>query len=166
MRDEERSLEQLRELQQSSGRTVQPAIDPKLAWMYQTPSTNGSLPNESQEAYLLGKRRIDDLVQGTNNGLVGSTDVRRGIANTSRDIATKVLQDPLLAISKARQQQALEAAQPQRTTQRGESRDATKKEVRSHRHSRLRSRSPLARETRHHEHTRHARRDSRRHEHH
>jgi hypothetical protein len=94
--------------------------------------------------------------------VIGSTGAEPGITNTSRDTATKVMQDPLLAISRARQQQAIEKLRLQIIAQRRETRDATQKEARSrrhHRHSRLPSSTSLARKSRSrrdHDHTRHS----------
>ena len=58
-REEERAVEELRRLQmEATGKTS--LIDPKVQWMYQD-SKNG-LESEASEAYLLGKRRVDQII--------------------------------------------------------------------------------------------------------
>jgi hypothetical protein len=109
-REEERALEQLEKLQETTGR--KPAVKHKLAWMYQTPSDENALMDESREAYLLGRKRVDKLLrvsdEDINNSLGGHNRVAK--RNSARDMATQLSQDPLLAILKRRQQQVLSQA--------------------------------------------------------
>ncbi|OMJ23864.1 Pre-mRNA-splicing factor cwf25, partial [Smittium culicis] len=55
----ERQQEEFQRLQESAG--IRKASD-RLEWMYSTPATNGQVPTEDLESYLLGKRNIDKLL--------------------------------------------------------------------------------------------------------
>lgn len=72
-RDEERSLEQLKELQHTNQATgEQVAVDSRLAWMCQAPLHDDALLDALQETYLLGKRRVDKLIQTPDEDLRGN----------------------------------------------------------------------------------------------
>ena len=91
----------------------------KLEWMYATPATGSSQNSNDLEDYLLGKKRVDKILIGSENELVKLLLVLYSFypsehspqigashknfiavqnANTTRDIAAKVREDPLLAI--------------------------------------------------------------------
>ena len=63
-KEEERQLQELQRLQEEqTGKKRQE----KLEWMYSTPAT-GSAQNQNElEDYLLGKKRVDKLLTGTDN---------------------------------------------------------------------------------------------------
>jgi hypothetical protein len=91
----------------------------KLEWMYATPATGSSQNPNDLEDYLLGKKRVDKILIGTENekvklllvlyrfypskhspqiGASHKNFIAVQNANTSRDIAAKIREDPLLAI--------------------------------------------------------------------
>ena len=84
--------------------------------MYAGPAAGGAAVVEEQEAYLLGKRRIDNILKGNDREdmkklerTTSGTAVDESVAisqnaNTVRDTAAKVREDPMLAIK--RQEQA------------------------------------------------------------
>ncbi|OTB07448.1 hypothetical protein M426DRAFT_318124 [Hypoxylon sp. CI-4A] len=162
---EERAKEELqKQLAISGGRKV---VD-RVEWMYQGPSDGQTGTNEELEGYLLGKRRIDNiLTKGSDHDNLKKTAGEESFmalqnANTERDTALKIREDPLLAIKK-QEQAAYEAmmndpikrrqllASMGKSEEEGSSR---KKERHSRRH-RHRSHS------REHRHRRHRRSDSR-----
>ncbi|XXH03110.1 COP9/signalosome complex subunit Csn2 [Hypoxylon texense] len=103
---EERAKEELqRQLAVSGGRTV---VD-RVEWMYQGPSDGQNGTAEELEGYLLGKRRIDNiLTKGSDHeNLKKSAGAESFMAlqnaNTERDTAIKIREDPLLAIKKQEQ---------------------------------------------------------------
>ncbi|KAI1392530.1 Pre-mRNA splicing factor-domain-containing protein [Hypoxylon trugodes] len=104
---EERAKEELqRQLAISGGRKVVDRVD----WMYQGPSDGQSGTTEELEGYLLGKRRIDNiLTKGSDHDNLKKSAGSESFmalqnANTERDTAMKIREDPLLAIK--RQEQA------------------------------------------------------------
>ncbi|KAH6614888.1 Pre-mRNA splicing factor-domain-containing protein [Boeremia exigua] len=111
-REEERALEELQRLQESAGgRTVQRRVD----WMYAGPGGDGTGVTEEREGYLLGKRRIDQLLTSSDTkdlqkGAAVGIDVFGGAnANSARDTQKKVLEDPLLMIQKQKMELQLKA---------------------------------------------------------
>ncbi|KAH9030474.1 Pre-mRNA splicing factor-domain-containing protein, partial [Lactarius hengduanensis] len=73
----------------------------KLEWMYATPATGSSQNPNDLEDYLLGKKRVDKILIGTENEKIGAAHknfIAVQNANTTRDVAAKVREDPLLAI--------------------------------------------------------------------
>lgn len=104
--EEQRQLEELQRLQeQAGGKKVQE----KVSWMYAGPSTGEGGTTEEMEAYLLGKRRIDNLLKGSENdklkkGADETSFMQAPKVNQVRDMANKIREDPLLAIK--RQEQA------------------------------------------------------------
>jgi hypothetical protein len=103
---EERQVQELRRLQEQQGgkKTVE-----RLDWMYVAPGSGGQNTNESMEAYLLGKKKVDELITGDENeklkkgGDVGFVAMQN--ANSATDTRNKILNDPLLAIKKQEQRQ-------------------------------------------------------------
>ncbi|KAI0384315.1 Pre-mRNA splicing factor-domain-containing protein [Hypomontagnella monticulosa] len=162
---EERAKEELqRQLAISGGRKVVDRVD----WMYQGPSDGQNGTTEELEGYLLGKRRIDNiLTKGSDHeNLKKSAGAESFMAlqnaNTERDTAMKIREDPLLAIKK-QEQAAYEVMMNDPIKRRqllasmghtDEAQSSSKKEKHSRRH-RHRSHS------REHRHRRHRRSDSR-----
>ncbi|CAK7246074.1 MAG: RNA-splicing factor [Sporothrix thermara] len=125
LRKERQEEEITRQLEAAGGTKRVDRVD----WMYQGPSAdNGGMVTEEAEAFLLGKRRIDSLLRGTEHkqleknavpdrfATLGAGD---GAANASsavgaagalppaalaRDMAAKIREDPLLAIKRQEQQ--------------------------------------------------------------
>jgi hypothetical protein len=100
-REEERQIEELRRLQmEASGKSG--LIDPKVAWMYQ--DQTGGVEKEASEAYLLGKRRVDQIILKQDSQKEESQKSEDPLASalSARDISSKAALDPLLAIEKQR----------------------------------------------------------------
>ncbi|KAM4063663.1 pre-mRNA splicing factor domain-containing protein [Hirsutella rhossiliensis] len=103
---EERAKEELqRQLEAAGGRKRVDRVD----WMYQGPTDGQAGTTEEQEAYLLGRRRIDTLIKGTEHKNLEKAAGQESFmalqnANSARDTAAKIRDDPLLAIK--RQEQA------------------------------------------------------------
>lgn len=102
---EERAKEELqRQLEAAGGKKRIDRVD----WMYQGPTDGGAGTTEETEAYLLGKRRIDNLIKGTEHKKLEKAAGEESFmalqnANTARDTAAKIRDDPLLAIKKQEQ---------------------------------------------------------------
>ncbi|KAI0600655.1 Pre-mRNA splicing factor-domain-containing protein [Biscogniauxia sp. FL1348] len=165
---EERAKEELqRQLEAAGGRKKIERVD----WMYQGPSDGQGGTSEELEGFLLGKRRIDTILtrgsETENLKKQAGQDSFMALqnANTERDTAMKIREDPLLAIKKA-EAAAYEAmmndpikrrqllASMGQMEEKGSSRGREEKHSRRHRH-RHRSQS------REHRHRRHRRSDSR-----
>ncbi|KAI5456450.1 Pre-mRNA splicing factor-domain-containing protein [Mariannaea sp. PMI_226] len=107
---EERAKEELqRQLEAAGGKKRIDRVD----WMYQGPTDGQIGTTEETEAYLLGKRRIDNLIKGTEHKKLEKQAGQESFmalqnANTARDTAAKIRDDPLLAI-KRQEQAAYEA---------------------------------------------------------
>src|SRR5271163_2213902 len=104
-RQEERQIQELQQLQEAAGGTKRLA---RVEWMYNGPSTDQAGTTEEMEGYLLGKRRVDGLLKGTENQkLEKAAKVDSFMAlqtvNTARDTAAKIREDPMLAIKKQEQ---------------------------------------------------------------
>lgn len=104
-RDEERQLQELQDLQEAAGGKKRQA---RVDWMYSGPSSGQTGTTEETEAFLLGKRRVDTLLQGKEKESLqkaASQDAFVAVqnANTARDTASKIRDDPLLAIKKQEQ---------------------------------------------------------------
>ncbi|KAJ9498034.1 RNA-splicing factor [Exophiala xenobiotica] len=104
-RAEERQIQELEELQEAAGgKKRQQRVD----WMYSGPSSGQAGTTEEMEGYLLGKRRIDGLIKGTDNEKLQKSATPDSLmalqnANTLRDTAAKIREDPMLAIKKQEQ---------------------------------------------------------------
>jgi hypothetical protein len=134
-REEERQIEELRKLQmEATGKTN--LIDSKVAWMYQ--DQTGGIEKEASEAYLLGKRRVDQIILKQDSQKEDSKKTEDPLASalSIKDISSKAALDPLLAIEKQRTAnlQAL-MADPiaRRRLMKDMSRDKTKDEKKSER---------------------------------
>ncbi|KAF7347661.1 Cir-N domain-containing protein [Mycena venus] len=107
-KEEERQLQELQRLQEE--KTGKKRTE-KLEWMYATPATGSSQNPNDLEDYLLGKKRVDKILTADENAKVGAAHknfIAVQNANSARDIAAKIREDPLLAI-KQQEQAALEA---------------------------------------------------------
>lgn len=107
-KEEERQLQELQRLQEE--KTGKKRTE-KLEWMYSTPATGASTNPNDLEDYLLGKKRVDKILTADDNAKLGASHknfIAVQNANTARDIAAKIREDPLLAI-KQQQQAAYEA---------------------------------------------------------
>ncbi len=104
-RQEERQLQELQQLQEAAGGTKRLN---RVDWMYSGPSSGQAGTTEEMEGYLLGKRRIDGLIKGTENKKLEKAAAEDSFmalqnANTAKDTASKIREDPLLAIKKQEQ---------------------------------------------------------------
>jgi hypothetical protein len=105
-RQEERHIQEIQELAEANGGTKRLA---RVDWMYNGKGSDGQLgTSEEMEGYLLGKRRIDGLLKGTDNQKLEKSAKEDSFmalqnANTARDTAAKVREDPMLAIKKQEQ---------------------------------------------------------------
>jgi len=110
--EEERKKEEIQKaLEAAGGKPMQQRVE----WMYSGPTDGQAGDAAESEAYLLGKRRIDKLLQdndvkklkkeASHDALAAAPAA--AIAST-RDMAAKIRDDPLLAI-KRQEQQAYEA---------------------------------------------------------
>ncbi|PBP24431.1 pre-mRNA-splicing factor Cwc25 [Diplocarpon rosae] len=105
LKEEQKKEEIQRELEAAGSRKRVDRVD----WMYQGPSSGQAGTTEEMEGYLLGKRRIDPLIKGAEHKKLEKQAAEDSFmalqhANTLRDTAAKVREDPLLAIK--RQEQA------------------------------------------------------------
>jgi Pre-mRNA splicing factor/N-terminal domain of CBF1 interacting co-repressor CIR len=104
-RQEERQIEELQQLQEAAGGKKRAA---RVDWMYTGPASGQTGTTEEMEGYLLGKRRIDGLLKGSENQKLeksSNEDAFMAVqyANTARDTASKIRDDPMLAIKKQEQ---------------------------------------------------------------
>ncbi|KAL9138220.1 MAG: hypothetical protein Q9175_000546 [Cornicularia normoerica] len=109
-RQEERNIQEIQEMQEAAGGTKRAQ---RVEWMYTGPSAGQTGTTEEMEGYLLGRRRIDGLIKGTENKKLEKASTEDSFmalqnANTVRDTAAKIREDPMLAI-KQREQAAYEA---------------------------------------------------------
>jgi hypothetical protein len=109
-RAEERQQQELQEMQEAAGGKKRLN---RVDWMYNGPSTGQTGTTEEMEGYLLGKRRIDTLLKDKETKRLEKANTEESFmalqkANTARDVANKVRDDPLLAI-KRQEEEILEA---------------------------------------------------------
>lgn len=103
---QERAKEEIqRQFEAAGGKKRVDRVD----WMYQGPTDGQTGTSEETEAYLLGKRRIDNLIKGNEHKKLEKQAGEESFmamqnANNARDTASKIRDDPLLAIK--RQEQA------------------------------------------------------------
>jgi len=135
-REEERAIEELQKLQEAAGGKV---VTKRVDWMYAGPSGDGAGVTEEREGYLLGKRRIDNLLKNDTQNLqkgatLGIDAVGAVNANTARDTHKKVLNDPLLIIQKQKMEMQLKAMKDaQKQAKYDEKRVKEKERERKHR---------------------------------
>lgn len=104
-RQEERQIQELQDMQEAAGGTKRLN---RVDWMYSGPSSGQAGTTEEMEGYLLGKRRIDGLIKDTENKKLEKAAAEDSFmalqnANTVRDTAYKIREDPMLAIKKQEQ---------------------------------------------------------------
>lgn len=163
---EERAKEALQaDLEKAGGKPRLNRVD----WMYEGPSNGQNGTSEELEGFLLGKRRIDNLI--TRGSEQESLKKQAGVGPdltaapklNERDTAAKLREDPLLAI-KRKEQEAYEAmvSDPIRRQQllvaMGKSEEKQSSRKKEDRHSRRHKHRSDSRE---HRHRRHRRSDSR-----
>ena len=121
----------------------------RVDWMYSGPSAGQTGTTEEMEGYLLGKRRIDGLIKGTEHKKLEKNNNEESFialqnANTVRDTAAKIREDPMLAIKK-QEQAAYESLMndpvKRRLLLKASGIDTTVKKDREHRHSSHRHRN-------------------------
>ncbi|KAL5611508.1 hypothetical protein BROUX41_000898 [Berkeleyomyces rouxiae] len=160
---EERAKEEVqRQLEAAGGRK---RVD-RVEWMYQGPTNGATGTTEELESFLLGKRSIEKVLIGNDNAKLAKDAAQDSFlssssmnANNARDLASKIREDPLLAI-KQQEQQAYEAMMkdPARRRQlmaqmgvqdKDKNKDRRSRSSRDHkhRHRRHRSRSRDSRES-------------------
>lgn len=107
----ERQIEETQKQLEASGG---PKRVDRVEWMYQGPN-DGGRDEYSSEAFLLGKRRIDSILRGDDAkkvektaGPTGEAGAPMPIIASARDIASKIREDPLVAI-KRQEQEAYQA---------------------------------------------------------
>ncbi|KAK4156762.1 Pre-mRNA splicing factor-domain-containing protein [Chaetomidium leptoderma] len=110
--EEERKKEEIQKALEAAG--GKPKLQ-RVEWMYSGPTDGQTGDSAESEAYLLGKRRIDKLLQDNDVKKLKKDPSHDELAaapaaaiTNARDIATKISHDPLLAI-KRQEQQAYEA---------------------------------------------------------
>jgi len=102
-KEEERQLQELQRLQEEQ--TGKKRAE-KLEWMYTTPATGSSQNPNDLEDYLLGRKRVDKILTADENAKLGASHknfIAVQNANTARDIASKIREDPLLAMKQQEQ---------------------------------------------------------------
>ncbi|PIL31804.1 hypothetical protein GSI_06508 [Ganoderma sinense ZZ0214-1] len=106
LRKEKEEERQLQELQRMQEEQTGKKRTEKLDWMYATPATgSGQNPNDLED-YLLGKKRVDKILTADENEKIGASHknfIATQYANSARDTAAKVREDPLLAIKQQEQ---------------------------------------------------------------
>ena len=102
---EQRQIQELQEMQEAAGGKKRLN---RVDWMYSGPSDGQTGTTEEMEGYLLGKRRIDGLLKNNENKKLEKAATEESFmalqhANTVRDTASKIRDDPMLAIKKQEQ---------------------------------------------------------------
>ncbi|KXX76665.1 Pre-mRNA-splicing factor cwc25 [Madurella mycetomatis] len=110
--EEERRKEEIQKALEAAGGKRRAE---RVEWMYSGPNDGQAGDAAENEAYLLGKRRIDKLLQDNEAKKLQKQPSQDALAaapaaaiTNTRDIAAKIREDPLLAI-KRQEQQAYEA---------------------------------------------------------
>ncbi|WFD16225.1 RNA-splicing factor [Malassezia arunalokei] len=108
-REQERQMQELQRIHEAAGGKKRPE---RVEWMYATPASSSGPSEAELEEYLLGKKRVDKLLQGNEAAQLsrvsdpGSQRDDSTGANSARDMALKIREDPLFAIKK--QEQAMQ----------------------------------------------------------
>ena len=112
-REEERAMEEIMRLQEAAGGT---ARSQRVEWMYSGEAADSVTGiNQEQESYLLGKRRVDNLVlkdkaPASSLGALVSKDASNAptgiasIATSATEMLRKAAADPLAEIERRRKQ--------------------------------------------------------------
>jgi hypothetical protein len=107
-KEEERQLQELRQIQEAAGgKKGQERLD----WMYAAgPNQSSSAKAQEMEDFLLGRKRVDSLIeQGTSidklsaNSKEVFSSISNPNANNYRDTQSKIREDPLFLIKKTEQ---------------------------------------------------------------
>ncbi|KAF9951686.1 RNA-splicing factor [Mortierella alpina] len=130
--EEERQIQELQRIQEQAGGKKR---SDRLDWMYQAAPSAGARDEKDLEDYLLGKRRVDDILNKDSGMKALSKDSdsfmsQPSKANSIKDIQSKIREDPLLAI-KRREQASMEALMknPIKMRQLKEAKDPKKKKA-------------------------------------
>lgn len=104
-RQEERQIQELQQMQEAAGGKKRLN---RVEWMYSGPASGQAGTTEEMEGYLLGKRRVDGLIKGTEHKKLEKAAAEDSFmalqhANTLKDTASKIREDPMLAIKKQEQ---------------------------------------------------------------
>ncbi|KAF9113807.1 RNA-splicing factor [Mortierella sp. AM989] len=108
--EEERQIQELQRIQEQAGGKKR---GDRLDWMYQSAPSAGAKDEKALEDYLLGKRRVDEILNKKDSGMKALSKDSDSFmnqpskVNSIRDIQAKVREDPLLAI-KRREQESME----------------------------------------------------------
>ncbi|KAG7123076.1 Pre-mRNA-splicing factor CWC25 like protein [Verticillium longisporum] len=163
---EERAREEIQKQLEAAGHTKK--ID-RVDFLYNGPTNGQTGTTEEMEGYLLGKRRIDNLITGSDHKKLEKQAGQESFmalqtANTARDTAAKVREDPMLAIKK-QEQAAYEAMMNDPIRRRqllanmgisDETKDRSKRREDKHRKRRHRHRDEDSDDERRHRHRRRA----------
>ncbi|CRK39457.1 hypothetical protein BN1708_001664, partial [Verticillium longisporum] len=163
---EERAREEIQKQLEAAGHTKK--ID-RVDFLYNGPTNGQTGTTEEMEGYLLGKRRIDNLITGSDHKKLEKQAGQESFmalqtANTARDTAAKVREDPMLAIKK-QEQAAYEAMMNDPIRRRqllanmglsDETKDRSKRREDKHRKRRHRHRDEDSDDERRHRHRRQA----------
>ncbi|KAF9225422.1 hypothetical protein BS17DRAFT_778568 [Gyrodon lividus] len=106
LRKEKEEERQLQELQRMQEEQTGKKRTEKLEWMYTTPATGSNQNPNDLEDYLLGKKRVDKILTADENAKLGASHksfIAVQNANTVRDVAAKIREDPLLAMKQQEQ---------------------------------------------------------------
>ena len=104
-RAEESQVQELQRMQEAAGGAKR--LD-RVEWIYNAPIAGQNGMTEDMQSYLLGKRRIDGLLQKQENPRDNVVDMPSQPAARQQDALAKVRHDPLLLVEK-QQQEAMEA---------------------------------------------------------
>lgn len=98
-RAEEAQIQELQEIQEAAGGAKK--VD-RVEWMYNVPTAQQNGTTEGMESYLLGKRRLDDLIQKQGIARVQDpmADPPSQPVTSMQDVMAKARDDPLLLMKK------------------------------------------------------------------
>lgn len=102
-REQERQMQELQRLHEAAGGKKRAE---RVEWMYATPAASSGPSEAELEDYLLGKKRVDKLLQNNETPMLAQAAAPAASeapdAN-ARDMAIKIREDPLFAIKKQEQ---------------------------------------------------------------
>ncbi|WFD21730.1 RNA-splicing factor [Malassezia equina] len=104
-REQERQMQELQRIHEAAGGKRRAE---RVEWMYATPASSSGPSEAELEDYLLGKKRVDKLLQGNEakqlmRDAVPTAQEDPDEVRASRDMAIKIREDPLFAIKKQEQ---------------------------------------------------------------
>lgn len=98
-REQERQMQELKQIYEGAGGKKS---SDRIDWMYASPAVKNGPTDAELEDYLLGKKRVDSLLQKEDSQQLSSTAepgmISTQNANSAKDTAMKLREDPLLAI--------------------------------------------------------------------